>query len=109
MTDLLMKDMNPGDRYQFIRLRGKGSYGLVGEYLDLEKNEKVAIKRMNDIIDITDAKRMLREIRILRNFQHDGILKLRHIIANKNDKQFFDIYLVTDLWDVDLSRIIKKS
>ena len=34
MTDLMMKDMNPGNRYEFIRLRGKGSYGLVGEYYD---------------------------------------------------------------------------
>lgn len=68
MTDLLLKDMNPGDWYQFIWIRGKGSYGLVGEFLDLSKNEKVAIKRMNDIVDITDAKRMLWEIRILRNF-----------------------------------------
>ena len=59
---------------------------MVGEYLDINKNEKVAIKWMNDIVDITDAKRMLREIWILRNFQHDGILKLRHIIANKNEK-----------------------
>ena len=64
---------------------------------------------MNEVQDITDAKRLLREIRVLNSFKHDNILKLHHVIMNPNMNKFFDIYLVTDLWDVDLSKIIKKN
>lgn len=88
---------------------GKGSYGVVGEYFDTEKKQKVAIKKLNEVVDITDAKRMLREIRILNSFQHENILKLNYVIAQPNNNKFFDIYLVTDLWDIDLSKIIKKN
>ena len=108
MTDLSMNDMKPGSRYEFIRLRGKGSYGLVGEFRDTKTKKHVAIKRMNNVEDKVDAKRMLREIRILRNFKHENILRLNHVICVPN-KSFFDIYMVTDLWDIDLSKIIRKS
>lgn len=109
MTDLTIEDMNPGERYEFIRIRGKGSYGLVGEYLDKKTKKNVAIKRMNTIVDIIDAKRMLREIRILRHFKHENIIKLKSIVTKPNTTNFFDIYLITDVWDIDLSKIIKKS
>lgn len=33
----LIESMKPGKRYQFIRILGKGSYGVVGEYFDTEK------------------------------------------------------------------------
>lgn len=69
----------------------------------------MAIKKLNEVVDITDAKRMLREIWILNSFQHDNILKLNYVIAQPAQNKFFDIYLVTDLWDTDLSRIIKKN
>lgn len=36
--------------------------------------QKVAIKKLHDIHDEIDAKRVLREIRILRTMQHDNIL-----------------------------------
>lgn len=73
------------------------------------KKEKIAIKKLNELQDITDAKRMLREIRILNSFAHENILKLKFVIAQPNKSNFFDIYLVTDLWDIDLSKIIKKN
>jgi len=33
-----------------------------------------------------DAKRMLREIRILNEFKHDNIIELERVIFNKSDK-----------------------
>jgi len=79
--NVLLDSMKPGERYQFIWILGKGSYGVVGEYFDTEKKQKVAIKKLNEVVDITDAKRMLREIRILNSFQHENILKLNYVIA----------------------------
>lgn len=37
---------------------------------------KVAIKKLHKIEDLVDAKRVLREIRILRSMQHENILGL---------------------------------
>ena len=47
MAEILMKDMQPGKQYKFKRILGKGSYGIVAEYLDTESNEEVAIKKLN--------------------------------------------------------------
>ena len=56
-----------GGRYQLNRVLGKGSYGEVGEATDIQTGRKVAIKRMQSIFDeITDAKRVYREMHILR-------------------------------------------
>jgi serine/threonine protein kinase len=49
MTDLNVGDMNPGDRYEMIKVRGKGSYGIVAAFRDKKKNKKVAIKRMHKV------------------------------------------------------------
>lgn len=110
MTDLSENDMNPGDRYQLIKVKGKGSYGIVGAYKDTQTGKKVAIKRMHKIEDTIDAKRMIREIRILHYFRHDNIVDLKRVIYNENTKApFGDIYLVTNLMDVDLNHLIKKN
>ena len=104
----LTPDMNLEPRFKLIKYRGKGTYGVVAEYADLLKNENVAIKKLSDINDIIDAKRMLREIKILRHFRHENIVALRFIVGRRTET-FFTIYLVTDLWDIDLCRIIRQS
>lgn len=34
MAEILLKDMKPGNNFKFKRILGKGSYGLVAEFLD---------------------------------------------------------------------------
>lgn len=110
MTDLNVGDMNPGDRYEMIKVRGKGSYGLVCSFRDKKKNKKCAIKRMHKVEDMIDAKRMLREIRILNEFKHENIISLERVIFNEHPKlEFGEVYLVSNLMDVDLNTLIKKS
>lgn len=65
---------------------------------------------MHKVEDSIDAKRMIREIRILHYFRHDNIIDLKRVIYNDNPKaDFGDIYVVTNLMDVDLSHLIKKN
>jgi len=110
MTDLKEGDMNPGDRYDLMKIKGKGSYGIVGAYKDKKTGQQVAIKRMHKIEDSIDARRMIREIRILHYFRHDNIIDLKRVIYVENPKgDFGDIYLVTNLMDVDLNTLIKKN
>ena len=58
-------------RYTLIKPIGHGAYGVVCSALDNVTGEKVAIKKINRAFDhLTDTKRTLREIRILRHFTH---------------------------------------
>jgi serine/threonine protein kinase len=71
-----------GHRYKLCRLLGRGSYGVVAEAIDLSTNCKVAIKRIQNIFDQkTGAKRMCREIRILRSVKHPHTVRLLNIIC----------------------------
>lgn len=49
---------------------GAGAYGVVCSGSDTEKNTKVAIKKVtNAFEDLIDAKRILREIKMLSKFK----------------------------------------
>lgn len=64
-------------RYSGVKLLGAGSYGTVLLAIDTKnQNQKVAIKKLNAVEDIVDAKRVLREIRILRLMKHENIVRL---------------------------------
>lgn len=56
-------------KYEFIKQIGQGAYGVVVSALDKAANKKVAIKKVgNAFEDLVDAKRILREIRLLSAF-----------------------------------------
>lgn len=97
-----------GGRYQKVKKIGNGSYGSVYEYIDLKTKEKVAIKKLQEIQDISDAKRVLREIMILKACQHDNLLELKNFHLEPNN-EFYDVYLVTELMDFDMYKVIKKG
>lgn len=105
------KHWEVGERYKLDKILGKGSYGEVAEALDLKRNGvKVAIKRMPDILeDETDAKRMFREIYILRRLNHKHVCHLVDIIrppAKVSD--FRDVYMVFEFLDTDLYKLIQS-
>ena len=53
---------------------------MVYAAIDTKTKEKVAIKKLNKLEDIVDAKRILREIRILRSLKNENILELVNIM-----------------------------
>jgi mitogen-activated protein kinase 1/3 len=55
-----------GERYESSKLLGCGAYGQVVMAKDKKGDKHVAIKKLHKIEDVVDAKRVLREIRILR-------------------------------------------
>eukprot|EP00944_MAST-04C_sp_MAST-4C-sp1_P013005 g13005.t1 len=79
-------DWHVGDRYKCEKVIGKGSYGSVCQAMDLDRmNTKVAIKRIHGLFDnMADAKRILREIRILRELRHENIIPIMDIIKPPN-------------------------
>jgi len=73
---------------------------------------KVAIKKIKDTFaDLVDAKRILREIKLLRHFNsHENIITMYDIMTvPPNTQNFQDIYIVTNLMESDLERIIRSK
>jgi mitogen-activated protein kinase 1/3 len=67
-------------RYEFIKKIGHGAYGVVISAIDKVTNMKVAIKKIPKAFDdLIDAKRIVREIKLLGFFDHDNIVSLLDI------------------------------
>ena len=98
-------------RYVNLRPCGDGSYGFVASAEDTITGEKVAIKKIKDAFsDSVDAKRILRELKLLRHFNsHENIISILDIMTVPvNSPKFDDIYIVTNLMESDLERIIRS-
>jgi serine/threonine protein kinase len=65
-------------RYSDLKPAGDGSYGFVASALDTVTGERVAIKKIKDVFhDVVDAKRILREMKLLRHFNsHENIISI---------------------------------
>jgi len=96
-------------RYSFIRSIGSGAYGVVISAEDLASSKNVAIKLIPRAFhDEVDAKRILREIKLLKHFRHENIINILDMMPPlvKDLEDFSDVYIVTDLMETDLHRII---
>ena len=95
------------ERYEYIKQIGVGAYGVVISCYDKKTNKNVAIKKVgNAFEDLIDAKRIVREIKLLRYFKHDNIISLIDIQKPPQRTGFEDIYIITDLMETDLHRVI---
>ncbi|KAJ6804705.1 putative mitogen-activated protein kinase 17 isoform X1 [Iris pallida] len=99
-----------GSRYRIEEVIGKGSYGVVCSAIDTHAGEKVAIKKINDIFEhVSDATRILREIKLLRILRHPDIVDIKHILLPPSRREFKDIYVVFELMESDLHQVIKAN
>jgi mitogen-activated protein kinase 1/3 len=96
-------------RYSMIRTIGSGAYGTVISATDLKTGGKVAIKMVARAFnDEIDAKRILREIKLMKHFQHENIVNVLDMMPPRAKilEDFDDVYIVADLMETDLHRII---
>ncbi|MCO5606422.1 hypothetical protein L7F22_060610 [Adiantum nelumboides] len=97
-------------RYKIQEIIGKGSYGVVSSAMDTHTGERVAIKKINDIFEhVSDATRILREIKLLRILRHPDIVEIKHIMLPPSGRDFKDIYVVFELMESDLHQVIKAN
>lgn len=67
----------------------------------------MAIKKIgNAFEDLIDAKRIYREIMLLKFIDHPNIISLVDIDIPEKPKSYEDIYIITDLMETDLHRVI---
>ncbi|KAK6946580.1 Protein kinase domain, partial [Dillenia turbinata] len=98
------------NRYKLLEVIGKGSYGVVCAALDTHTGQKVAIKKIHDIFDhISDAIRILREVKLLRLLRHPDIVEIKRIMLPPSKKDFKDIFVVFELMESDLHQVIKVN
>jgi serine/threonine protein kinase len=95
-------------KYSPIKSLGTGAYGIVCSAFDRSKgNKRVAIKKIpNAFEDLIDAKRILREVKLLRHFKHPNVVGLKDMIPPPEGYPYNDIYMVMDLMETDLHKII---
>jgi len=90
------------------KLLGKGAYGHVCAVTNSENGERLAVKKVkNAFEDVIDAKRVLREIRLLCSFDHENVLSIKDLQMPKDaNGKHEDVYIITELLDTDLSKVI---
>ena len=94
-----------------------------------ESGESVAVKKVTFLAEISEARRVFKEIKILRNLNHVNVLALSEIfgtqfpcyngtkvqiltqkalVAPENYDEFTAVFIVTDFYPADLSQIIRS-
>lgn len=104
-----------GERYELVDILGSGSYGEVARARDRVRGREVAVKRLPHIFRSREfAKRVIREVAILRHASHPGIMRLRDVVvapASSGPRRLvngnfvsisLDVFLVSDLAEGDV-------
>ncbi|KAK2982924.1 hypothetical protein RJ640_006338 [Escallonia rubra] len=88
----------------------KGSYGFIYSAYDTHLGEKVTIQKINDILEhVSDATRILREIKLLSLLRHSDIVEIKHILLPHSRREFKDKYVVFKHMEFDLHQVIKAN
>ena len=97
------------EHYTPMKPIGKGAYGIVVSAKHSERSDRVAIKKVAaPFSNAVDARRTLREMKLLRHFRHENLISLLDIMRPESYSAFTDLYLVYELMDTDLNQIIKS-
>jgi nemo like kinase len=86
---------------------GYGAFGVVWSVTDPRDHQRVALKKMPNVFqNLASCKRVFRELRMLSSFKHDNVLNLLDILQPTNPHFFQEIYVLTELMQSDLHKII---
>jgi len=73
----------------------------------LQTKELVAIKKVSHCFNnLTEAKRLLRELRILRHLDDPHVIKIRGLLRPVSLETFQDLWIVMDYVDLDMRKLI---
>lgn len=98
-----------GPRYTNLNYIGEGAYGMVVSAVDGNENQKVAIKKISPFEHQTYCQRTLREIKILMSFNHENVISIKDILRAPTIQQMKDVYIVQDLMETDLYKLLKTQ
>ncbi|XP_067939232.1 serine/threonine-protein kinase MAK-like [Watersipora subatra] len=99
------------NRYNVSKQLGDGTYGNVLLAVNLESNEKVAIKRMKKKYYSWDECLNLREVKSLRKLNHANIVKLKEVIRENDNLYFVFEFMKENLYQMmkDRDKLFPES
>lgn len=97
---------NISSEFQLQQLLGEGAYGVVCSARHLPTGQMVAIKKIEPFDRPLFCLRTLREIKLLRCFQHENIISIFDIQRPASFETFNEVYIIQELMDTDLHRVI---
>ncbi|MBN3311646.1 MK01 kinase, partial [Atractosteus spatula] len=94
-----------GSAVRVVTLQFRNSFSAY----DKENKVRVAIKKISPFEHQTYCQRTLREIKILLRFKHENIIGINDIIRAPSIDQMKDVYIVQDLMETDLYKLLKTQ
>ncbi|TFJ95775.1 solute carrier family 12 member 9-like [Platysternon megacephalum] len=98
-----------GPRYTDLQYIGEGAYGMVCSAFDHAGKTRAAIKKISPFEHQTYCQRTLREIKILLRFRHENIIGINDILRAAAPEHMRDVYIVQDLMETDLYKLLKTQ
>ena len=86
--------MSSGTQYQVLDVVGEGAYGIVCSAVHKPSGRKVAIKKIAPFDHSMFCLRTLREMKLLRYFNHENIISILDILRPPSLHDFREVYLV---------------
>ncbi|KAI7722902.1 Mitogen-activated protein [Hortaea werneckii] len=96
-------------QYAIDEVIGEGGYVVVCSAMHKPSGWMFAIKKISPFEHSILCVRTLREIKMLRHFHHENIASLLGIQKPRNYEAFKDVYLVQELMETDLHRVIRSQ
>eukprot|EP01096_Ripella_sp_DP13-Kostka_P011603 TRINITY_DN471_c0_g1_i1.p1 TRINITY_DN471_c0_g1~~TRINITY_DN471_c0_g1_i1.p1 ORF type:complete len:370 (-),score=143.56 TRINITY_DN471_c0_g1_i1:85-1194(-) len=104
---MISSDMLKANGYTVKNVIGSGAFSTVYSGLNNRTQSHVAIKQIAcPFKNETDIKRALREVKILDHFSHENLLPLYDAFFSQ--KHPVDLFIVTELMDTDLGKLINS-
>ncbi|KAJ7211213.1 CMGC/MAPK protein kinase [Mycena pura] len=104
---------NVGTQYQVLDVVGEGAYGIVCSAVHRPSGRKVAIKKIAPFEHSMFCLRTLRELKLLKFLSEAGvsenIISIIDIIKPSSIEAFKEVYLVQELMETDMHRVIRTQ
>lgn len=100
---------NVSAHYQIIEVVGEGAYGIVCSAIHRPTQQRVAIKKIEPFERLMLCLRTLRELTLLKHFNHENIISILAIQRPASFETFNEIYLIQELMETDLHRVIRTQ
>uniref|UniRef100_A0A1B6GG47 Mitogen-activated protein kinase n=1 Tax=Cuerna arida TaxID=1464854 RepID=A0A1B6GG47_9HEMI len=86
---------------------GYGAFGVVWAVTDPRDGRRVALKKLPNVFQsLVSSKRVFRELKMLCFFKHENVLSALDILQPPHIDFFQEIYVITELLQSDLHKII---
>ena len=85
---------NVSEQYDIQDVVGEGAYGVVCSAIHKPSGQKVAIKKITPFDHSMFCLRTLREMKLLRYFNHENIISILDIQRPRGYESFNEVYLI---------------